>query len=568
MHGPARPAPRRRPVHAGDVTRRSGLDEARCPSARTAAAATLADRRARGRCSCSPRSFCCSPRAAARGCATGSPRTPAACVAPAAAAATSAPRCSAASCARRSTRSAACASGRPSEDARPRRHAAARGGVRLRRRRHRAPARPARRAAGLPVPVVLVRRSSARSCRSSSSGGGCAAGSARSRTQLPDLLITIAASLKAGHTFKQGMQAVVDEGQPPASEEFKRVLTETGLGRPMDDALGEMAERLGSENFEFAITAVTIQRQVGGSLAGLFDMVADTVRQRQQFARKIRSLTAMGRMSAYTLIGLPFFIAADDPLINAGYLHPLFHTSAGHMLLVSGRDDGGRLRAHPQDRLVQGVMPMLLLAAAICLGALRPRGRELVTQPARNRRARIRSAATYGNVKRRAGPGARALPRARRRAAGHVARPRDAPPQPEAGPRVARGACSCPPACGTPRRRRSSRSRARRRRGLVLGLALGASSSAAGGARVRSDARRDRLHRARDDRVGSRAQAPGGARRRPAGRARPARGQRRGGARLRRRRREAHPVHERAARRRVRARARRDARRREPRATP
>ncbi len=154
--------------------------------------------------------------------------------------------------------------------------------------------------------------------------------------QLPDLLITIAASLKAGHSFKQGVQAVVDEGKPPASEEFKRVLTETGLGRPMDEALTEMALRLGSENFEFAITAVTIQRQVGGSLAGLFDMVADTVRQRQQFARKVRSLTAMGRMSAYTLIGLPFFVAATISLLNAGYLHPLLHSSAGHMLLGLG----------------------------------------------------------------------------------------------------------------------------------------------------------------------------------------------------------------------------------------
>jgi tight adherence protein B len=155
-------------------------------------------------------------------------------------------------------------------------------------------------------------------------------------TQLPDLLITIAASLKAGHSFKQGLQAVVDEGQPPASAEFKRVLTETGLGRSMDDALSDMSERVGSKNFEFTITAVTIQRQVGGSLANLFDLVADTVRQRQQFARKIRSLTAMGRMSAYTLIGLPIFLMFAISVINAGYLNPLFHTSAGHMLLIAG----------------------------------------------------------------------------------------------------------------------------------------------------------------------------------------------------------------------------------------
>jgi tight adherence protein B len=152
--------------------------------------------------------------------------------------------------------------------------------------------------------------------------------------QLPDFLITIAASLKAGHSFKQGLQAVVDEGHPPASEEVRRVLTEASLGRPMDDALAEMAERVGSKNFEFAITAVTIQRQVGGSMATLFDMVADTVRQRQQFARKIRALTAMGRMSAYTLIGVPFFIAGMVTLLNGDYMGPLYQTSTGQMLIV------------------------------------------------------------------------------------------------------------------------------------------------------------------------------------------------------------------------------------------
>jgi tight adherence protein B len=95
-----------------------------------------------------------------------------------------------------------------------------------------------------------------------------------------------------------------------------------------------MAERVGSKNFEFAITAVTIQRQVGGSLATLFDMVADVVRQRQQYARKIRALTAMGRMSAYTLIGIPFFIAGMVTLLNRGYMNPLYFTGAGHMLII------------------------------------------------------------------------------------------------------------------------------------------------------------------------------------------------------------------------------------------
>jgi tight adherence protein B len=154
--------------------------------------------------------------------------------------------------------------------------------------------------------------------------------------QLPDLLITIAASLKAGHSFRQGIQAVVDEGADPAAKEFRRVMTETQLGKPMDNALADMAERIGSKNLSFVITAVTIQRQVGGSLAGLFDMVADTVRQRQQFMRKVRGLTAMGRMSAYVLVGLPFFIAVIVTLMNPLYMWPLYHTSTGHKLIATG----------------------------------------------------------------------------------------------------------------------------------------------------------------------------------------------------------------------------------------
>jgi tight adherence protein B len=154
--------------------------------------------------------------------------------------------------------------------------------------------------------------------------------------QLPDLLITIAASLKAGHSFRHAIQAVVDEGAEPAAKEFRRVLTETRLGRPMDEALAEMSERIGSKNLTFVLNAVTIQRQIGGSLAGLFDMVAETVRQRQQFARKIRGLTAMGRMSAYVLVGLPFVMASAISLLSPSYMAPLWHTPVGHDLVALG----------------------------------------------------------------------------------------------------------------------------------------------------------------------------------------------------------------------------------------
>jgi tight adherence protein B len=155
-------------------------------------------------------------------------------------------------------------------------------------------------------------------------------------TQLPDVLITIAASLKAGHSFRQGIQSVVDEGAEPAAHEFRRVLTETQLGKPMDDALTDLGARIDSKNLTFVISAVTIQRQIGGSLAGLFDMIADTVRQRQQFIRKVKGLTAMGRMSAYVLIGLPVFMGAIMTVTNPSYMAPLYHSGSGQKMLGGG----------------------------------------------------------------------------------------------------------------------------------------------------------------------------------------------------------------------------------------
>jgi tight adherence protein B len=135
---------------------------------------------------------------------------------------------------------------------------------------------------------------------------------------------------------RQAIRAVVEEGHEPARKEFGRVVTEASLGRPMDEALADMARRLNSEDFDYVVTAMTVQRQVGGALAALLDMVADTVRSRQQFHRKVRSLTAMGRFSALILIGLPFVLAIALTLMNPDYMEPLYGTSTGHVLIGLG----------------------------------------------------------------------------------------------------------------------------------------------------------------------------------------------------------------------------------------
>jgi tight adherence protein B len=151
--------------------------------------------------------------------------------------------------------------------------------------------------------------------------------------QLADVLMTMAGSLRAGHTFRQAMQAIVEEGEEPAKKEFERVLLEIGIGRPVDETLEAMAERIGSQNFGYVISVVSVQREVGGSLAGLFDMVSETVRQRQQFTQKVRSLTTTSRVSAYILASMPFFMAAVLSILRPGYLSPLFNTAAGRFLV-------------------------------------------------------------------------------------------------------------------------------------------------------------------------------------------------------------------------------------------
>lgn len=154
--------------------------------------------------------------------------------------------------------------------------------------------------------------------------------------QLPDLLMTLASALKAGQSFRQGIQTIVEEADDPAAAEFRLVLSEARLGRPLEQSLAEMAERLGSKDFSFVVSAVTIQRQVGGSLAGIFDMVADAVRQRQQFARRIKALTATGRMSAYVLVALPIGLALVLTAMNPTYMSPLYGTTPGRAMIATG----------------------------------------------------------------------------------------------------------------------------------------------------------------------------------------------------------------------------------------
>jgi tight adherence protein B len=151
--------------------------------------------------------------------------------------------------------------------------------------------------------------------------------------QLPDVLATVASTLRAGHGLRTALRAVADDGSPPASTELTRVLGEERLGRPLDEAINAMCGRIGSEDLEYVATAINVQSQAGGSLATLFDTLSETVRERQRHARKVRALTSMGRMSAMVLTALPFGLAALMTLISPSYMAPFYKTATGHILI-------------------------------------------------------------------------------------------------------------------------------------------------------------------------------------------------------------------------------------------
>ena len=143
-------------------------------------------------------------------------------------------------------------------------------------------------------------------------------------TQLPDTLQLIAGSLQAGYSLPQALDTVVREGRPPMQTEFNRALVEMRLGRTAEDALDGIAARTGSQDFEWVVMAIRIQREVGGNLAELLTTVGDTIRERQRLRRQVKVLSAEGRLSAWILGAMPLLFSVYLVIAKPDYVRPLF----------------------------------------------------------------------------------------------------------------------------------------------------------------------------------------------------------------------------------------------------
>ena len=149
------------------------------------------------------------------------------------------------------------------------------------------------------------------------------------QSQLPDVLMVLASSLRAGHSFLQALDAVANELPDPGGPEFARVVAEIRLGRPLKDAMEDLAVRIGSEDFEWAMLAVNIQREVGGNLAEVLDTLADTIRGRDYVRRQVEVLSAEGKLSMLVLGTLPLGVAAWMAMVNPDYVGQLVTSPVG-----------------------------------------------------------------------------------------------------------------------------------------------------------------------------------------------------------------------------------------------
>jgi tight adherence protein B len=142
--------------------------------------------------------------------------------------------------------------------------------------------------------------------------------------QLPDTLSLWVNALRSGYSVLQAMEAISRDAPEPTKTEFKRVVQEVQLGIDMEDAFLHMLERVESEDLDLVVTAVNIQREVGGNLSEILEVISTTIRERIKLKGEIRVLTSQGRITGYLISGLPIALAMLLNVMNPGFISPMF----------------------------------------------------------------------------------------------------------------------------------------------------------------------------------------------------------------------------------------------------
>ena len=152
--------------------------------------------------------------------------------------------------------------------------------------------------------------------------------------QLGDMLTMVANALRAGFSFMQAFELIAREMDAPIGREVQKAVNEVNVGASLETALENMQKRVQSPDFELVVTAVLIQRQVGGNLAQILDTISETIQERIRMRREVMALTAQGRMSGIVLAALPIALGAFLTAVNPDYMRPLFEEPMGRMAIA------------------------------------------------------------------------------------------------------------------------------------------------------------------------------------------------------------------------------------------
>jgi len=156
----------------------------------------------------------------------------------------------------------------------------------------------------------------------------------RFEEQLPDALLMIAGTLRAGASLNVAMESMVSESKPPVSQEFELMLREQRLGVDLDTALQNMEKRMPLQDFIMVVAGMRISREVGGNLADTLEGIADTLRRKLTMEGKIQALTAQGRMQGIVMTCLPLFLMVILRWMEPQAMEPLFTTWYGWIVLA------------------------------------------------------------------------------------------------------------------------------------------------------------------------------------------------------------------------------------------
>ncbi|MCR5758496.1 MAG: type II secretion system F family protein [Selenomonas sp.] len=152
--------------------------------------------------------------------------------------------------------------------------------------------------------------------------------------QLGDMLTMVANALRAGFSFMQAFELIAKEMDAPVGDEVQRLVNEVNVGIELDVAFDHMQKRVQSPDFELVVTAVLIQRQVGGNLAQVLDTISDTINNRIRMRREVMALTAQGRASGVVLGLLPLGLCVILTALNPHYLDLLLAEPVGRVCIA------------------------------------------------------------------------------------------------------------------------------------------------------------------------------------------------------------------------------------------